>query len=217
MAMAVLLLTLALRAREARADAPGFVPFWVQTFQPAHLWSGADSNAEDFGAVPQFSYFRVVTPQDGSRLHVYNPVTRDYAYLDASAAGPSGPALERLEVTRADGSVASVSVELAVTGEAIAFGLMGRPSMPADEGMLFVLPAGVSYSFWMERTSIALSIAFIGEDLRILGVEDMQPLTQDLHAPGRPYRYALETNQGWFARSGVDVGDRLVRARWLAS
>lgn len=201
----------------ARAAELGFVPFWVQTFRPAHLWSGTDANAEDFGPVPQLSYFRVVTPQDGPRLHVYNPSTRDYAYLDASAAGPSGPALERLLMRRADGSAASISVELAVTDEAIWFGLMGRPSLPQDEGMLFILPRGVAYSFWMEHTYIPLSIAFIGQDLRILDVEDMQPLTEELHSPGVPYRYALETNQGWFTRAGVRSGDHLVPAPWMAS
>jgi len=213
----VVAMTCAARTFVAHADELGFVPFWVETFQPAHLWSGIDTAAVDFGPVPQFSRFRVVTPQAGARLHVYNPATRDYAYLDASAAGPSGPALESLRVTRGNGVVASIGVELAVTDEAISFGLMGRPSMPRDVGMLFILPKGVAYSFWMEHTSIPLTIAFIGQDLRILDVEDMQPLTEDLHSPGVPYRYALETNQGWFALAGVRVGDRLVPEPSLAS
>lgn len=66
-------------------------PRWVQTHREIDLWSGPDSRAISFGTVPQWSYFMVVGPQQGSRLPVLNPQTKNYAYIDASAVGPSGP------------------------------------------------------------------------------------------------------------------------------
>ncbi len=79
----------------AEADftlAPAFVPFWVESFVPgATLWSGSDSKAVAFGARPQWSYFLVVAEQRGPRLEVWDPSTKDYAWVDAAAVGPSGP------------------------------------------------------------------------------------------------------------------------------
>ena len=88
-------------------------------------------------------------------------------------------------------------------------GLMQRPTMAEDAGMLFVFPADTDGPFWMKDTLIPLSIAFIAADGTIVNVQDMQPQTTDLHAPGARYRYALEVNQGYFARAGVKTGDRV--------
>ncbi len=68
-----------------------FETWWVQAHQEAQLWSGPDSQAISFGQVPQWSYFRVVAPQEGQRLYVLNPLTGGYAYIDAAAVGPSSP------------------------------------------------------------------------------------------------------------------------------
>lgn len=75
----------------ASGGAPAFQPFWVENFKRTPLWSGPDASARSFGVQPQFSSFLVVARQTSSRLYVYNPKTRNYAYIDASAVGPSGP------------------------------------------------------------------------------------------------------------------------------
>lgn len=72
-------------------SAPVFHPFWVENFRVTALWSGPDEQAESFGDVPQFSSFLVVKRQQGPRLYVLNPLTHNYAYIDADAVGPSGP------------------------------------------------------------------------------------------------------------------------------
>ncbi|HEV8633712.1 MAG TPA: hypothetical protein VG370_05655 [Chloroflexota bacterium] len=70
----------------------GFTPFWVQSHHPdAPLWSGPDERALVFGTRRQWSYFRVVGPQVGSRLYVLDVATTNYAWIDAAAVGPSGP------------------------------------------------------------------------------------------------------------------------------
>ena len=69
-----------------------YQPWWVQNHMEAQLWSGPDAGAVSFGVVSQWSYFLVVEPQGReARLHVWNPETNNYAYIDAKAVGPSGP------------------------------------------------------------------------------------------------------------------------------
>ncbi|MBV9356064.1 MAG: DUF192 domain-containing protein, partial [Chloroflexi bacterium] len=60
------------------------------------------------------------------------------------------------------------------------------------------------------NTLVPLSIAWLGQDGTILGIQDMQPETDDAHAPGVAYWYALEVNQGWFADHGVGVGQQVL-------
>jgi hypothetical protein len=86
---------------------------------------------------------------------------------------------------------------------------MNRPSMPEDTGMLFIFPEDVSYAFYMANTLIPLSVAWIDSSGTIVDIQDMQPLTEDLHYSRKPYRWALEVNQGYFTRHGVAIGDRV--------
>src|SRR5438034_7051674 len=63
---------------------------WVQTYRPTELWSGPASGAVSFGPLRLFSYLRVEAWQ-GNRLYVFNPRTNNFAFVDGSAVGPSGP------------------------------------------------------------------------------------------------------------------------------
>lgn len=63
---------------------------WVQNHRPTELWSGAGPGAVSFGPLRQFSYLRVEAGGK-DRLYVYNPRTSNFAYVDVSAVGPSGP------------------------------------------------------------------------------------------------------------------------------
>lgn len=105
-----------------------------------------------------------------------------------------------------------ISVEIADTPSERGQGLMGRETLPADAGMVFVFPEDVRGAFWMKDTLVPLSIAFYSADGRILEILDMEPCAADpcpLYDPGVAYRGALEVNQGAFAGWGVSVGDRL--------
>jgi hypothetical protein len=68
-----------------------FEPYWVQSYAPTELWSGPNAAADSFGPISQGTYLRVVEPQSGARLHVWNPVVDNYAYVDASTVGPVPP------------------------------------------------------------------------------------------------------------------------------
>jgi uncharacterized protein len=99
-------------------------------------------------------------------------------------------------------------VELASTPEQRQIGLMNRPAMAENTGMLFIFPNDELLSFWMRNTLIPLSIAFIDANRVILNIEAMQPLDETtFHTSNGPARYALEVNQGWFAARGIEAGD----------
>ena len=104
----------------------------------------------------------------------------------------------------------SLWLEVAATPEDRTRGLMFRESLPWDTGMLFVFEQPSVAGFWMRNTLIPLSIAWLDRDGTIVDIQDMQPLTDEVHAPAAPYVYAIETNQGWFEANGVGVGQRVL-------
>jgi hypothetical protein len=95
-------------------------------------------------------------------------------------------------------------------------GLMGRTSLGANQGMIFlfgdVSDGPVTSEFWMKDTLIPLSVAFWDQQGRIVGIRDMVPCTKDpcpTYASPKPYAGALEVNIGFFTEHGVATGDRI--------
>ena len=103
----------------------------------------------------------------------------------------------------------TVRVELASTPAQREEGLKNREEIPDGTGMLFVFQAEAVHSFWMMDTYVALDIAFIDAKFRIVDIQQMEPLTTDLHTGARPAMFVLEVRKGWFEERGVRVGDRV--------
>ncbi len=98
-------------------------------------------------------------------------------------------------------------VEVAMTPEESALGLMYRRQLEPDAGMIFVFEEQRHLRFWMKNTYIPLSIAFIDQRGQIVDIQDMQPLDETVIESARPARYAVEVNQGALEKAGVRVGD----------
>jgi uncharacterized membrane protein (UPF0127 family) len=103
-----------------------------------------------------------------------------------------------------------VRVEIADSPDEQARGLMERTALAQDRGMLFVFPDEEVRSFWMKNTLIALSIAYMDSEGRIVDLQDMKPLDDEEphYVSSDPAKYALEVNEGFFEEHGVAVGDR---------
>jgi uncharacterized protein len=117
-----------------------------------------------------------------------------------------------LRVETASGT-RSLSVEVASDGRTRSVGLMDRPRLERDAGMVFLFDHPANGSFWMKNTLIPLSIAFWDTSGRILKILDMTPCRADpcrLYSPGAAYVGAVEANRGWFGAHGVRRGDRVV-------
>ncbi|NLD56483.1 MAG: DUF192 domain-containing protein [Burkholderiaceae bacterium] len=102
-----------------------------------------------------------------------------------------------------------IKAEVAESPAERARGLMLRKSLAPNSGMLFVFQQAAVHCFWMKNTLIPLSIAFLEGDGTIVTLADMQPHDESSHCPARAVSYALEMEQGWFARRGIEVGDRI--------
>ncbi len=102
-----------------------------------------------------------------------------------------------------------LTAEVAANDNSRTVGLMHRRMMPENRGMLFVFVYAQPQSFWMMNTYLPLSIAFIDEQGVIVNIADMKPLTTDPHPSAKPAKYALEMNQGWFAKHGIKAGARV--------
>lgn len=104
----------------------------------------------------------------------------------------------------------SVHIEVAETYRKRQRGLMHRPRMSKDEGMLFIYPsARTGLSFWMRNTLTSLDIAYFDGQGRLVNAVPTaradNPATggRSVHAPAQgSAQFVLEVPIGWFAGNG---------------
>jgi uncharacterized protein len=123
------------------------------------------------------------------------------------ASAQEGP--QKLPAITLSAGMHLIQAEVAQTPEQRGIGLMHRPKMGANEGMLFVFETPTQQCFWMKNTLLPLSIAFLEDDGSVVNIEDMAPQALNSHCSKRPVRFALEMNQGWFAKRGIKAGSRV--------
>ncbi len=101
----------------------------------------------------------------------------------------------------------SFHLELAVTEEEQARGLMYRPEMLDEWGMLFIYEQEHHLSFWMKNTLIPLDMIFIDNTGTVVGVvPEAEPETQTPRRVAAPARYVLEINGGLAEEFGIAGG-----------
>jgi uncharacterized membrane protein (UPF0127 family) len=130
-------------------------------------------------------------------------------FLAAVLLCPAVAAAQQLPRTELSAGVHLIRAEVADNFVTRMQGLMHRPSMGANEGMLFVFDEPGIQCMWMKNTLIPLSVAYLADDGSIVNVEDMKPQTEDSHCTKKPVRFALEMNLGWFASKGLRPGAKL--------
>jgi hypothetical protein len=142
----------------------------------------------------------------------YDAAVRAWAFVAAMllfAGCSSDRPAKTTVVTFAQGSAKlTIRAEIASTPDARQRGLMGRRSLDADAGMLFVFPTPVLAAFYMKDTLIPLDIAFISQG-RVIEIRTMQPCRATpcpRTFPASMYEWALEVNAGTFARAGITSG-----------
>jgi uncharacterized membrane protein (UPF0127 family) len=132
------------------------------------------------------------------------------ALLTIGPAGRLGATeLQPLEIASKSG-VHVFAVEMAVTPEQHARGLMFRRELPEGQGMLFDFKAQQPVSFWMKNTYISLDMIFIRGDGRILRIEEhTEPLSERQVHSGGSVRAVLEVIAGTSRKLGIAPGDRV--------
>ena len=134
-------------------------------------------------------------------------VTALAVLLGTAAQAQNAP--QKLESIQLTAGMHLIQAQLARTPDERSIGLMFRPTMPANEGMLFAFELPGQQCFWMKNTLLPLSAAFLADDGSIVNIEDMKPRTLDSHCSAKPVRFVLEMNQGWFAKRGLKAGSKL--------
>ena len=114
------------------------------------------------------------------------------------------------------GGAVRVDVWIAEESATRVEGLRGVEEMAENRGMVFLHQEPTGSRFTMQDTLIPLSLAAWGPDQRIASIIDMDPCAEEpcpIYDPEVTWVGALEVNQGFFARNGVEVGDRVALER----
>jgi uncharacterized membrane protein (UPF0127 family) len=122
---------------------------------------------------------------------------------------PGNPPLHDLTIDTQKGPVA-LKIELADTEPLRELGLMCRPSIADDRGMLFDFNPPRPVTFWMHNTLISLDMVFIAPNGRILSIaHDVTPMSDDITPSNGVIRGVLELGAGRAAALGLAPGDRV--------
>lgn len=109
----------------------------------------------------------------------------------------------------------TILVEIADSPDKRMKGLMFRPSMAPDRGMLFQFPENGDHTFWMKNTLISLDIFWLDESGNILHIETNVPICtrKDDSCPrvraGSQSIQVLELNAGMAKKFELAVGKQL--------
>jgi uncharacterized protein len=132
----------------------------------------------------------------------------------AQNSNPTGPQpelpKERLVITTRDGVQHEFMVEMAKTPDQQTVGLMFRPSVPPDGGMLFDWGTPRDSQMWMRNTIASLDMVFINADGTIRSIaEHTVPQSLAVVDSRGPVRATLELAAGTTARLNIRVGDKV--------
>ena len=130
----------------------------------------------------------------------------------AAAHAQTGPQpelpKEKLVIVTRGGKPHLFDVEMALTPEQQRVGLMFRPSVPPDGGMLFDWGAPRESQMWMRNTIVPLDMLFINTDGTIHAIaENTVPQSLAVIDSRGPVRATLELAAGTAERLNLRVGD----------
>ncbi|MGQ9618909.1 MAG: DUF192 domain-containing protein [Candidatus Aminicenantia bacterium] len=107
-----------------------------------------------------------------------------------------------------------ITVELAVTDEERARGLMFRRKIPENYGMLFIFEREERHGFWMKNTLIYLDMIWLDSKKRIVHIEENVPPCKsepcEVYYPSKPSLYVLELKGGKAKKEDLKTGDILI-------
>jgi uncharacterized protein len=110
---------------------------------------------------------------------------------------------------------ATLTLQVAKTGEARERGLMSITKLPGHTGMVFVFAKDAPVEFWMKNTLVPLDMIFVGADGEVRSVAANVPATKpDTPDEKIPHRYAnakyvIELPAGEAEKDGITGGVHL--------
>ncbi len=128
------------------------------------------------------------------------------AWLGVATAWPAAPTV--IPLTLPSGKV--LQVEVMVNDEDRAMGLMFRPSLPLDRGLLFVFDTEDFHGFWMKNCRFPIDMVWLDRDRRVVHLAEAVPPCKaepcPVYTPLRRASYVVEMNAGQARREKAVVG-----------
>ncbi|MEH1839498.1 MAG: DUF192 domain-containing protein [Nostoc sp.] len=103
-----------------------------------------------------------------------------------------------------------INLEVAQTQQQQAMGLMYRPALPDDRGMLFGFPSPQPVSFWMKNVPVALDMVFLQNGVVKYIQAAAPPCASEpcpTYGPNTPINQVIELRSGRAAELKLKVGD----------
>ena len=124
-------------------------------------------------------------------------------------ARTGGPAV--IPLTLPSGKV--LQTEVMVKDEDRMMGLMFRPSLPIDHGMLFLFEDLGKHTIWMKNCKFPIDILWLDENHKVVHLEEAVPPCKaepcPVYAPLREAAYVVETNAKQAKREKALVGSEI--------
>jgi len=103
------------------------------------------------------------------------------------------------------------NIEVAITDQERALGLMFRRSLPDNAGMLFIYDPPQPAAMWMKNTFIPLDMVFISADGKVHRVEsNTEPFSTTIIPSDGDVVGVLELNAGEADKIGLKRGDQVI-------
>lgn len=154
------------------------------------------------------------TSAESCVIPLSEPPPQEVSSLEACPEDPEGrPEMPMGSIQFPDSPKApTLKVELALNTEDRQHGLMYRPKLSDEEGMLFSWTTEEQRHFWMKNTCLALDMLFVDKSGTIAGIlENVPPWNV---SPTRtipcPVAHVLEVRAGWTRAHGVAPGQKIV-------
>jgi uncharacterized membrane protein (UPF0127 family) len=105
-------------------------------------------------------------------------------------------------------------LEVARTPDEQTLGLMFRPELPRDRGMLFPIASPRIMRMWMRNVPVPLDMVFV-RDGRVIALAEQVPPCRETRCPGygpfdEPVDAVVELRAGRIAELGLEPGDPIV-------
>jgi len=112
---------------------------------------------------------------------------------------------KKIQIITAGGTI-DLNVEIADNFVTRAKGLMGRKSLGANDGMLFVFDKEEKHFFWMVNTTIPLDAIHISKNGAVVDIIEMDPCKKCSSYPtDAESLYVLEVNQGFSKENKIEI------------
>lgn len=105
-----------------------------------------------------------------------------------------------------------INLEVAQTPEQQMMGLMYRPALPDDRGMLFIFPSAQPVQFWMKNVPVPLDMVFLHNGV-VKYIQTAAPPCKSepcpTYGPNVPIDQVIELRAGRATEIGLKIGDKL--------